>query len=63
MYPKATWILTPDEIKARTEAHRARRLSDLIGEWERMGEAPPTIGGIPVSKELLDRMGVERAKP
>ena len=60
MYPKATWILTPDEIKARALAHRSKRLADLVGEWERMGEAPPTIGGIPVSKELLDQLRVER---
>jgi hypothetical protein len=54
---------SPAELEARAEKatnKRARHLRDVVAEWEAAGEPAPTIGGVPISRELLDQLRRER---
>lgn len=48
----------PNKI-VNAKAH-AKRLSQVVAEWEAAGERPPLIGGVPVSRELLEQLRMER---
>ena len=55
---RADLAVSAETRRMRIAAEQSRRLDAVRAEWLARGMEPPTLGGVPVSVELMRRMGL-----
>ena len=55
---RADLAVSAETRRMRIAAEQSRQLDAVRAEWLARGMEPPTLGGVPVSVELMRRMGL-----